>query len=119
MHVHDRSVWIRLPQANGGKLKLGMILRQSDWWLPSLAHVCSSSFVQALVPTVERLYIQKSASLPLRWQDDTDNSLWLEILRPFIAVKILYITGTFMRRIGDALQMLVGERVTEVLPALS
>jgi hypothetical protein len=38
--------------------------------------------------------------------------------RAFIAVKSLYISRAFRPRIADALQMLVGESVTEVLPAL-
>jgi hypothetical protein len=66
---------------------------------------------------VKQLYIQ-NRSPPPRWQGDIDNNLWLEVLHPFIAVKILYISYAFVQRIADALQMLVGESVTEVLPAL-
>jgi hypothetical protein len=64
---------------------------------------------------VERLYIQNGSP---RRQDGIDNNLWLEVLHPFIAVKSLYISRAFMPRIVDALQMLVGESATEVLPAL-
>jgi hypothetical protein len=109
------SVWITLRQANGGNLDLGMSYRQSDWWLSSLAQVCSSSFVQALAPTVEQLYIQDGSP---RRQDGIDNNLWPEVLHPFIAVKSLHISRAFLPRIADALQMLVGESATEVLPAL-
>ena len=94
-----------------------MSCRQSDWRLSSLAQVCSSSFVHALVPTVEQLYIE-DGYLPPRGQDDIDNNLWLEVLRPFIAVKSPYISRAFRPRIADALQVLVGGSVTEVLPAL-
>ena len=52
-----------------------------------------------------------------RGQDDIDNNLWLEVLRPFIAVKSLYISRASRLRIADALKMLVGESVTEVLRA--
>ena len=62
-------------------------------------------------------YIQ-NGSPPPRGQDDNDSNLWLEVLRPFIAVKSLYISRAFRQRITDALQMLVGESVTEVLLAL-
>ena len=40
------------------------------------------------------------------------------ILHPFTAVKDLYISREFVPRIASVFQELVGERVTEVLPAL-
>ena len=43
---------------------------------------------------------------------------WLEILRAFPAVKDIYIIKEFAQSIAIALQELVGERVTDVLPAL-
>ena len=43
---------------------------------------------------------------------------WLEILRAFPAVKNIYIIKEFAQSIAIALQELVGERVTDVLPAL-
>ena len=42
----------------------------------------------------------------------------LELLRPFTAVKNLYLSEEFARRIVPALQELNGGRTTEVLPAL-
>ena len=77
-----------------------------------------SSFPRVLIPTVERLYIFEDGPLCYRvrhWQDDTENSQWLELFRPFSAAKDLHISREFMPRIAPALQ---GERVTEVLPAL-
>jgi hypothetical protein len=66
---------------------------------------------------VEHLYvIQSNYSIQLSgWQE---NSQWLEFFHPFTAVKDLYIASEFTSRITLALQELVGERVTEVLPAL-
>jgi hypothetical protein len=67
---------------------------------------------------VEHLYIlEKKLSGP-RWQDDIESSQWFELLLPFTAVKCLYISSEFTPRIAPTLQELVGERVTEVLPAL-
>jgi hypothetical protein len=43
---------------------------------------------------------------------------WLEIFRPFTAVKNLYVIKGLAHHIAPALQDLVGERVTDVLPAL-
>jgi hypothetical protein len=90
--------------------------RQSDWQLSSLAQVCSSSFPQVLVPTgtVERLVICERKYNPTRWQDDIEDSQWLEVLHPFTAVKDLHVSREFLPRIAPALQELAGQ----VLPCL-
>ena len=87
----------------------------SDWQLSSMAQLCSSFFPQALFPALEHLYI---LDYGLDWQDDIENSQWLEVLHPFTVVKDFYISSTLIPRIAPALQELVGERVIEVLPAL-
>ena len=55
---------------------------------------------------------------PPRWQDDDENTLWLDLLLSFVTVKNLYLTDEFVPRIAPALQELVGGRTTEVLPTL-
>jgi hypothetical protein len=107
-----------LPRTGSKGLQLGMSCRQSDWQLSSLSQVCTSSFPQALVQTVEHLYIQEDTHPRPRWQDDIETSHWLEILHPFTAVKNLYLSKEFAPRIAPALQELVGQRATETLPAL-
>jgi hypothetical protein len=114
----DNGVSVTLPQTSDGALELGISCRQSDWQLSSLAQVCNSSFLQALIPPVEHLYVHENDELRPRWQDDIENSQWLELFHPFTAVKDLYISSEFTPRIVPALQELVGERVTEVLHAL-
>ena len=52
------------------------------------------------------------------WQEDIENSQWLEVLRPFTAVKDLYVSLNLTPRIAPALKELVGEMATEVLPTL-
>ncbi|KAF8502639.1 hypothetical protein F5888DRAFT_1887337 [Russula emetica] len=37
---------------------------------------------------------------PPRWQDDVENTLWLELLHPFAAVKDLYLSEEFVLRIA-------------------
>jgi hypothetical protein len=118
----DRNVSVTLPQSepeicDGKFLQLEISCRQSDWQLSYLTQACSLSFPRAFIPAVEHLYI-RSGSWPLHWQDDIENSQWLEFLHPFTAVKRLYIPREFTRFIVPALQELVGERVTEVLPSL-
>jgi hypothetical protein len=114
---NDREVWVSLPQTGNGALSMVISCRQSDWQLSSLAQICSSSFPQTLIPAVEHLYIHRGA-WPPDWQDDLEISQWLELLHPFTAVKDLYISEGFIPRIAPALKELVGERVSEVLPAL-
>jgi hypothetical protein len=106
------------------RLSLGISCRQSDWQFSSLAQLCSSSFSQALISTVENLYIEDNR--PMRTFDDNDNhgigdiesSQWVEFLHPFTAVKRLYTSSKSAPIIALALQELVGETVIEVLPAL-
>ncbi|KAF8488327.1 hypothetical protein F5888DRAFT_1878580 [Russula emetica] len=95
------------------KVVLGIRCRQPDWQLSCLTQVCSSSFPEAFIPTVEHLYICEGFGQP-RWQDDIEDSQWLEVLHPFTAVKCLYLSQAFASRIAPALQELAGE----VLPSL-
>jgi hypothetical protein len=115
----DREASVTLLQTFERRLELGISCRQSGWQLSSLAQFCNSSLHEALIPAVEHLYIFENRLSRVHWQDDIESSQWMEVLRPFIAVKGLYISQEFVPRIAPALQELVaGERVTEVLPAL-
>ena len=112
-----RVIYLSLPQTLDGKLELGILCRQPDWQVSSLAQFCGASLPRALFSMVERLYFQ-SSDLSLYWRDDIENSQWLEFLRPFTAVKGFYLPKIFVPLLVPALQELVGERVAEVLPAL-
>jgi hypothetical protein len=114
----DRGVYITFPQIFDGGLHLDVLCRESDWQLSALAQVCRSSFPQPLIPAVERLYILEAGLSRLNWQDDIENSQWLELFHSFPAAKSLYISREFASRLAPSLQELVGERVIEVLPAL-
>jgi hypothetical protein len=68
--------------------------------------VCS--LLPAPLSTSKHLYIyERQPSLPDS-QDDFENTQWLDILRPFIAVKNLYVSGQFAPRITLVLHKLVG-----------
>ena len=105
---------VTCPRTFSGRISLGISCRQSDWQLSSLAQVCSSSFPEAFISTVEHLYIYEQKYWQPRWQDDIEDSQWLEVLHPFTAVKHLYLSREFVSRIAPALQELSGE----VLPSL-
>ena len=111
---HDRGFNVRFPSLpDYGELKVEILCTVLEWQLSSIEQVCTSSLPP--VSTLKDLYIR---SLGLRWQDDVENTLWLELLRPFSSVKNLYVCKEFVPRIVPALQELVGGRMTEVLPTL-
>ena len=87
--------------------------REPDWQLSSVAQVCNSCL--PLLSRVEDLYIEHQYS-QLVWKDDAiENTLWLELLLPFPAVKNLYLSKKFASGVVATLQEIVG---TEVLPRL-
>jgi hypothetical protein len=113
-----RSVSVTFPQKFHGALHLGISCGMLDQQLLSLVGLCRSSFVQALIPMVEHLYIHEDGSWDRQDGTRIEDFQWLELLHIFTAVKDLYISYDFLPLIARALQLLVGEGVTEVLPAL-
>ena len=87
-----------------------------DYQLSSIKQVCNSSLRP--LSTVASLYIDIRHSR-LAWTDDAvDDTLWLQLLFPFTAVKNLYLSKEISPGLAAALQELVGGRITEVLPNL-
>jgi hypothetical protein len=112
------SVILRRTGTSERVLQLGILCGQSDWQLSSLAQLCNSSFPNTFIPAVEHLSILEETPSPPHWQDNIENSQWLELLHLFTAVKNLYLSKEFAPRIAPSLQKLVGERATEALPTL-
>ncbi|KAI0276748.1 hypothetical protein BGY98DRAFT_984119 [Russula aff. rugulosa BPL654] len=88
-------------------LQLGILCEQPDGQLSSLGKSAP-----------QHLSVLEETLSPPHWKDDIENSQWLKLLHPFTAVKNLYLSKEFAPRIASSLQELVGERATEVLPAL-
>jgi hypothetical protein len=86
-----------------GRLSVKILCTATEWQLSSLAQVCTSPLPP--FSTLEVLYIGDRL---LRWQDDVENTLLLDLLRSFAAVKNLYLSDEIVPRIGPALQELVG-----------
>jgi hypothetical protein len=82
-----------------------------------MAQICNQfSF---LLSIVEHLSIRIDHPHPeSTWQVDMEHTQWLELFRPFTAVRTLEISRDMQPLIALALQELTGERVMEVLPAL-
>jgi hypothetical protein len=122
-------VTLRLPSSLDTReqdIRVGISCKHPDLQLLSLVQVCASSFPQTFIPAVKHLYILESREYQEEewkydsedWQNNVQNSQWLQLLHPFIAVKDLYISEKIVPFIAPALQELVGDRVTEALPAL-
>ena len=94
-------------------LTVGISHKDPNWWPATVAELYTSTFPPFL--TVERLYMRLP---PAHWQITRDSE-WLELLRPFAAVKNLYLSKKVSSQVAPALQELAyDERLLEVLPAL-
>ena len=88
-----------------------------EWQVSFLEQICTS--FMPFHPKLEDLSITLTLS-DLDRINKIENTLWLELLRPFTAVKKFELSGLAAQSIVPALQELVedSDRTTEVLPAL-
>ena len=108
---------ITLLRTPDTRLELRVLCSQPDDQLLSQVEVCNSSFPQAIA-TVDHLYLLAHGFWNCQPDDNIENGHWLDFLRPFTGVERIYIHSEFTPYIPLALQDLVEEGVTEVLPAL-
>jgi len=109
----------RASQSDYNDLSINISCNEQDWQFSSIEQVCNS--LRPPLSSVEDLYIGPGPYIEseLVWKDDAiENTLWLELLHPFITVKDLYLSKELGPGIVAALQELVGGRTTEVLPSL-
>ena len=95
-------------------IRLGIHSMYTQRQFPCLAQFCRSPLFP--LPTLEDLNIDGCSVQHQR--DNAENTRWLELFRPFTSVKNLFLSKDFAPRIAPALQRLVGEGATEVLPTL-
>ncbi len=97
--------------------RIGVSCREPDWQLSSIEQICNFSLPP--LSMVEDLYIDPRPFMLRGWKSyAVENTLWLDLLLPFTAVKNLYLDGAFVSGIEAALQELGGARITEILPSL-
>ena len=112
---HHKAIINSSSQTSG--CEVGISCRELDWQLSSLEQLCVSHLPP--LSTLEDLYIYECLyEEQQHWQDNIENTLWLELLHRFTTVKNLYLSEEFAPHIVAALQGLVGGRTTEVLPML-
>jgi len=97
-----------------GEVTVKILCRELDWQVSSLEQVCTLCLPPLSMAADLYIYMDKVGY----WRDNVENTLWLELLDPFPAVKNLYLSKQVASRILPALQELVGDRATEVLPTL-
>jgi hypothetical protein len=106
-----------LSSETGNRLLLGFTCNQADWQLSSVAQLCGMSLHP--ISTSESLTVTINSADPQRFgQFDIDPSQWVELLYSFTNVKNLFLDEDVGLHITTALQGLVGESVTQVLPAV-
>ena len=113
VEFYNLSATVQLP-ARVEDLRISIYCNAPGLQLSSVAHVCNPlhSF-----STVEDLYIGRP-NLRLAWIDEAiESTLWLQLLRPFTAVKNLYLSNVFAPIIAAALQEFIGD-IADVLPSL-
>ena len=116
--INTYVVIVRFPPQTSDYVELSVRVRCTtpEWQLSSLEQICTSSLPPLF--TLEDLFIVKNPYWRPRWQGDVENTLWIDLLRSFVAVKNLYLLEEFVPSIAPSLQELVGGRTTEVLPTL-
>ena len=98
-------------------LRLEIFCFEPKEQFPCLARFCRSP--PLTLQRSEYLCIGEGQFSQQRQRKYTENTQWLELLQPFVAVKNLYLAKDFTLHIAYTLQGLVGVRVMEVLPALA
>src|SRR6266478_8692931 len=120
IHVifHDDAACVKLQSQTYNfdyeEVKVEVSCRVPDGQLSFLAQICTSL---SLSSTTENLYVHEPGHL-ISLLDYIVNAEWLELLRPFTAVKDLYLDKKFAPYIARALQELTGGRTTDVLPSV-
>jgi hypothetical protein len=126
IEIRSNDIRLRLFRRDGDNyhytLRSAISCSPLDWQVSSLAQVTNSALSHLL--TFEHLEIDSirqhrhDDTENVHWQDDMENAQWLEALHPFTSVKDLVLGRDLIEVVAPALEDLVGERVTEVLPAL-
>jgi hypothetical protein len=101
----------------GTTLTFPLLSDSEEWQLPRMTALLNPSSSPFPLSFLETLYISCGETYNATWDEDTDIQ-WLEMLRPFTAVKDLHIESQIALHLSCALQELAGERASEVLPAL-
>ncbi|KAH9971596.1 hypothetical protein BGW80DRAFT_1253316 [Lactifluus volemus] len=95
-----------------------ILSRRIDWQVSSVAQICNQLSEPFIVSSIKKLYIfERSGMSPSTLEDEMDETQWLELFRPFTAVRTLCISHKIQSHVMSALRGLSGELAMQVLPA--
>ena len=101
-----------------GKLSLYVNCEPLDWQIDSTAQVCIA--LGKVLSAVEELTLDLNVDgMPSDWKSVLDDTLWHELLLPFIGVKKLHIGSSLTFELSRALESVSGGLVLELLPGLT
>jgi hypothetical protein len=106
LHIQPNTVKIELVHGDQSSFTLSI---QDEGINQVLGQICS------ILSNVDRLFI---SSGDIECNELGDEILWLQLLRPFTAVKTLSVQNSLSHHVAFALQHVTGERAAKVLPAL-
>jgi hypothetical protein len=88
-----------------------------DWQIDSATQICSA--VGNVLSAVEELTLDLDEDrMPWDWDKTLDNTMWHELLLPFIGVKKLHVGSSLTLELSQALGSVAGGLVLELLPEL-
>jgi F-box-like len=99
--------------SGSGELTVKIPCRELDWQVSAMERICASC-----LPPLSTLDLYIYMDKVGYWQDNIEDMLWMELLHPFTIVENLYLSKQVTPRIMPAIQELVGDRTTVVLPVL-
>ena len=116
-HTND-AIDVTLSPQRGKHGSLKFSFPYSDGPLPGLVDVCNMSLLP--LSNIESIRISTGRSNPdSRSGFNTEDPQWLEVLRQFPAVKILYLVSMrIVPPVAFALKRVIEEGMTNVLPAI-
>jgi hypothetical protein len=100
-----------------GRLSLHVNCEPLDWQIDSASQVCIA--LGKVIFDVEDLTLDLDVDgTPSDWKNPLDNSVWHELLLPFIGAKKLHIGSSLTLELSQALESVAGWLVSELLPEL-
>ncbi|KAI0298245.1 hypothetical protein BC826DRAFT_120769 [Russula brevipes] len=111
-----QSIRFHLDQPHG-PIYLHVRCKRIDWQLDSMTRLCGQ--LSPFFSSIERFdLVWDGISAESEGKDDMESTQFLEIFQSFPAIRSLYVSRTLVPFISRALQELIGESATEVLPNL-
>ena len=99
------------------QLSLRVNCEPLDWQIDSITQVCGA--LGEFLSAVEDLTLDLDVDgMPSNWENGLDNTMWHELLLPFVGVEELHIGSSLTQELSQALRSVGGGMAMELLPGL-